>query len=78
MDKLAFVTGNINKGNEIKKKFMEEKGLEAILLVVTFIVGLVIEFIFANSLGFMVSLLSFLALVLIVIGNLDGRDQLPK
>lgn len=60
------------------KKFMEEKGLEAILLVVTFIVGLVIEFIFANSLGFMVSLLSFLALVLIVIGNLDGRDQLPK
>lgn len=60
------------------KKFMEEKGLEAILLVVTFIVGLVIEFIFANSLGFMVSLLSFLALVLIVIGNLDGRDQLSK
>lgn len=60
------------------KKFMEEKGLEAILLVVTFIVGLVIEFIFANSLGFMVSLLSFLTLVLIVIRNLDGRDQLPK
>lgn len=53
---------------------MEEKGLEAILLVVTFIVSLVIEFIFANSLGFMVSLLSFLTLVLIVIGNLDGRD----
>ena len=25
MDKLAFVTGNINKGNEMKKKFMEEK-----------------------------------------------------
>lgn len=60
------------------KKFMEEKGLEAILLVVTFIVGLVIEFIFANSLGSMVSLLSFLILVLIVIGNLDSRDQLPK
>ena len=56
------------------KKFMEEKGLEAILLVVTFIVSLMIEFIFANSLGFMVSLLSFLTLVLIVIGNLDGRD----
>lgn len=60
------------------KKFMEEKGLEAILLVVTFIVGLVIEFIFANSLGSIVSLLSFLTLVLIVIGNLDSRDQLPK
>ena len=56
------------------KKFMEEKGLEAILLVVTFIVSLMIEFILANSLGFMVSLLSFLTLVLIVIGNLDGRD----
>lgn len=60
------------------KKFMEERGLEAILLVVTFIIGLVIEFIFANSLGSMVSLLSFLILVLIVIGNLDSRDQLPK
>ena len=60
------------------KKFMEERGLEAILLVVTFIVGLVIEFIFANSLGSMISLLSFLILVLIVIGNLDSRDQLPK
>ena len=60
------------------KKFMEEKGLEAFLLIITFIVGLVIEFIFANSLGSIVSMLALLTLVLVFIENLDKRDQRPK